>query len=68
MSDPLPNPLQRTLARWGLPTKDFAAMAGPLGVTPKETIHAQGTLKLPHFEDKEFKHPFSNPCPPQHGT
>lgn len=45
----LPNPMQRTLARMGLPARDFAAMAGPLGVTPRRTIHAQGTLKLHHF-------------------
>ncbi len=45
----LPNPLQRALARMGLPTADFAGMTGQLGVTPKETIHAQGTLKLHHF-------------------
>ena len=44
-----PNRLQRSLAAAGLPTEDFANMAGPLGVTPKETIYAQGTLKLQHF-------------------
>ncbi len=45
----LPNPLQRALASIGLPAQDFADMAGSLGVTPKETIYAQGTLKLHHF-------------------
>ena len=45
----LPNPVQRTLQRMGLPAADFAGLAGPLGVTPKDTIHAQGTLKLHHF-------------------
>lgn len=45
-----PNPLQRSLAAMGLPTEDFSAMAGPLGMTPKETIFAQGTLKLQHFK------------------
>jgi polyhydroxyalkanoate synthase len=48
-SPTLPNPMQRALARAGLPADDFAAMAGPLGVTPKETIHASGTLKLHHY-------------------
>lgn len=45
----LPHPIQRTLARMGLPAEDFDQMAGPLGVTPKDTIHAQGTLKLHHY-------------------
>jgi len=45
----LPNPVQRTLERMGLPAADFADLAGPLGVTPKDTIFAQGTLKLHHF-------------------
>ena len=45
----LPNPVQRTLERMGLPAADFAGLAGPLGVTPKDTIYAQGTLKLHHF-------------------
>jgi polyhydroxyalkanoate synthase subunit PhaC len=48
-SPTLPNPMQRALARAGLPADDFAALAGPLGVTPKETIHASGTLKLHHY-------------------
>ena len=43
------NPLQRSLAAMGLPTQDFAEMVGRLGVTPKQTIYAQGTLKLQHF-------------------
>lgn len=46
----LPNPVQRTFERMGIPARDFADMAGPLGVTPRETIHAQGTLKLHHFK------------------
>lgn len=45
----LSNPVQRTLERMGLPAADFAGLAGPLGVTPKDTIYAQGTLKLHHF-------------------
>lgn len=45
----LANPVQRTLQRMGLPAEDFGAMAGPLGTTPKDVIHAQGTLKLVHF-------------------
>jgi polyhydroxyalkanoate synthase len=45
----LPNPVQRTLERMGLPAADFAGLAGTLGVTPKDTIYAQGTLKLHHF-------------------
>jgi polyhydroxyalkanoate synthase subunit PhaC len=46
----LPNPMQRALARMGIEGEDFAAMAGALGVTPKETIHANGTLKLHHYK------------------
>ena len=45
----LPNPVQRTLERMGLPGTDFAELTGPLGATPKDTIYAQGTLKLHHF-------------------
>ena len=45
----LPNPVQRTLERIGLPAADFAGLAGPLGVTPKHTIDTHGTLKLHHF-------------------
>lgn len=45
----LPNPVQRTLERMGLPGTDFADLTGPLGATPKDTIYAQGTLKLHHF-------------------
>ena len=45
----LPNPMQRALAAIGLPSQDFADLAGPLGVTPRETIYSQGTLKLHHF-------------------
>ncbi len=45
----LPNPMQQALARMGLPAEDFAAMAGPLGFTPRQTIHTQGTLKLHHY-------------------
>ena len=44
------NPAQRALASIGLPTQDFADMAGALGVTPRETIYSQGTLKLHHFK------------------
>jgi polyhydroxyalkanoate synthase len=45
----LPNPVQRSLERMGLPAADFAGLTGPLGATPKDTIFAQGTLKLHHF-------------------
>jgi len=45
-----PNPVQRALAAAGLPTQDFASLAGPLGVTPRETLFSQGTLKLHHFK------------------
>lgn len=45
----LGNPMQRALERIGIQSEDFAEMAGPLGVTPKETIYAQGTLKLHHY-------------------
>lgn len=45
----LPSPVQRTLERMGLPAADFAELTGPLGATPKDTIYAQGTLKLHHF-------------------
>ena len=44
-----PNPMQRALSRLGIDVPDFADVAGPLGVTPKETIHASGTLKLHHY-------------------
>ena len=47
--NPLAAPVLRALAASGLPTEEFAELAGPLGVTPKETIHAEGTLKLQHF-------------------
>jgi polyhydroxyalkanoate synthase len=33
----------------GLPAEDFADIAGRVGVTPRETIFSQGTLKLHHF-------------------
>ena len=45
----LPNPLLRLLNRMGIDAKDHAAVTGPLGVTAKETIYAQGTLKLHHY-------------------
>ena len=45
----LPNPMQRALARLGVDTQDFAELTGEIGVTPKETIHASGTLKLHHY-------------------
>jgi polyhydroxyalkanoate synthase subunit PhaC len=41
--------MQRALARLGIEAEAFADMAGPLGVTRKETIHASGTLKLHHY-------------------
>jgi polyhydroxyalkanoate synthase subunit PhaC len=43
------NPMHRTLERMGLAGEDFADMAGALGTTPRETIYAQGTLKLHHY-------------------
>jgi polyhydroxyalkanoate synthase len=46
---PASAPLLRALAASGRPAQPFAELAGPLGVTPKETIHAEGTLKLQHF-------------------
>ena len=45
----LENPLQRALQRLGIPAQDYAAMTGPLGVSPKECIHTHGTLKLHHY-------------------
>lgn len=45
----LPNPLLRVLTRMGIDAKDYAAVAGPLGVTPRETIYVKGTLKLHHY-------------------
>ncbi len=45
----LPNSVQRTLERMGIPAADLAALSGPLGVTPKDTVYTQGTLKLHHF-------------------
>ena len=44
------SPVLRALAASGLPTEEFSQMTGPLGATPKETIYAQGTLKLQHFK------------------
>jgi polyhydroxyalkanoate synthase subunit PhaC len=41
--------MQRALSRLGVAAQDYANMAGPLGVTAKETIHASGTLKLHHY-------------------
>lgn len=49
MTAALMNPLQRALERSGLPSKDFAHLTGRLGATPKETIYAQGTLKLHRY-------------------
>lgn len=46
----MPNPMQRALQRMGIDAEDFADKAGPLGVTPKETIHCRGTLKLQHYK------------------
>ncbi len=43
------NPMQRALERMGIDAEDFASITGELGVTPKETIYAQGTLKLHHY-------------------
>lgn len=45
----LPNPVQSLFERMGLPTTDFAGLSGPLGTTPRETVHVQGTLKLHHY-------------------
>ncbi len=46
----LGNPLQHALARMGLELPDHAALAGPLGVTPRETVLSIGTLKLHHYK------------------
>ena len=45
----LHSPAQRALEKMGIPGMDFANLTGQLGVTPKTTIDAQGTLKLHHF-------------------
>lgn len=45
----LGNPMQRALERMGIDAEDFASITGELGVTPKETIYAQGTMKLHHY-------------------
>lgn len=45
----LPNPVQSLFERMGLPGTDFKGLSGPLGTTPRETIHVQGTLKLHHY-------------------
>ena len=45
----LHSPAQRALEKMGIPGMDFANFTGQLGVTPKTTIDAQGTLKLHHF-------------------
>ncbi len=49
----LGNPLQHALARMGLELPDHAALAGPLGVTPRETVLSIGTLKLHHYKPLE---------------
>ncbi len=46
----LRNPMQRALERMGIDAADFADITGALGVTAKETIYAQGTLKLHHYQ------------------
>ena len=46
----LRNPMQRALERMGIAAADFADITGALGVTAKETIYAQGTLKLHHYK------------------
>ena len=46
----LRNPMQRALERMGIDAADFADLTGALGVTAKETIYAQGTLKLHHYQ------------------
>ena len=46
----LGNPMQRALLRMGIATSDFADITGALGTTAKETIYAQGTLKLHHYK------------------
>ena len=45
----LRNPMQRALERMGIDAEDFASITGALGVTAKETIYAQGTMKLHHY-------------------
>jgi len=45
-----PSPIQRALERMGIDSTDFADLAGPLAMTPKETIYSQGTLKLHHYQ------------------
>ena len=45
----LRNPMQRVLERMGIDAADFANITGALGVTAKETIFAQGTMKLHHY-------------------
>ena len=43
------SPMQLALERMGLAGEDFADMTGALGTTPKQTIDAQGTLRLNHY-------------------
>ena len=43
------SPMQIALERMGLAGEDFAEMTGALGTTPKQTIYAQGTLRLNHY-------------------
>ena len=50
----LPSPVQALFERMGLPGTDFAGLTGPLGTTPRETLHVQGTLRLHHY------HPMSD--------
>ena len=55
-----PHPVHRALQSLGGTADDYAAMAGPLGVTPKRTLYAQGTLKLHHYRplaDRVYRTP-----------
>ncbi len=46
----LPNPLHQLLLRSGLELPELARLTGPLGVTPRETVYSQGTLKLHRYK------------------
>jgi polyhydroxyalkanoate synthase subunit PhaC len=46
----LPNPLHQMLVRSGLELPELSKLTGPLGVTPRETVYSQGTLKLHRYK------------------
>jgi polyhydroxyalkanoate synthase len=46
----MPSPLHRALERMGIALPDLAGVAGPLGITPRETVLTIGTMKLHRYQ------------------